>query len=160
MATYLALRCQRRAATAGVCLEKCTRPRKKTPPTGRVPATRGGIRSQDTSANKRNPAQARIFKPQPHPEKPPQKQTKRKTFGFVVMYSDFMWRQSDVHQVPQTCRTGCWRPGAGVKGQGQVFELGGGGANSVSLCVCVCVCVVMFQSASFCDCCVCVWTLN
>ncbi len=71
------------------------------PSTGRVPATHSGIRSQDTSANEQNPAQARIFKPHPTPrEKNKTKQkTKRKTFGFVVMYSDFLWRQVDVHQV-------------------------------------------------------------
>lgn len=39
------------------------------PSTGRVPATRGGIGSQDTCANERNPAQARILNPAPTPRK-------------------------------------------------------------------------------------------
>lgn len=55
------------------------------PSTGRVPATCGGIRSQDTSANerRRNPAQARIFKPRPPPR---EKKNKKKNFwlcGYV-----------------------------------------------------------------------------
>lgn len=47
---------------------------------------------------------------------------------------------------PQACRTGCWRPGAGIKGQGQVFRPRGGGANREST-VQVFMGVVIFQSA-------------
>lgn len=102
---------------------------------GPVLATRTGISSQDTSANERNPAQAQIFEPRTHPTK-----NNKKTFGFVVIYSDVLWRQFQVPLDPQECRTGCWRPGAGVEGQGQVFKLKGGGANHGSLlyeCLCV-----------------------
>lgn len=123
------------------------------PSTGRVPATRGGIRSQDTSANERNPAQARIFKPRPQPR---EKNKKEKLLALWLCTVISCGDSLTSIKFPQTCRTGCWRPGAGVKGQGQVFELGGGGANRVSQSVCVCVlmCVVILQFALFCNCCV------
>lgn len=60
---------------------------RRDPPTGRVPATRGGTRRRDKCANERNPAQAQNFsKPAPT--------NKKKRLALWFMYSDLQWRQS------------------------------------------------------------------
>lgn len=80
------------------------------PSTGRVPATHGGIGSQDTSANERNPAQARILNPAPIPRKKRKEKLLALWLCTVISCGDSLMSI----KVPQTCRTGCWRPGAGV----------------------------------------------
>lgn len=102
LATYLALPCWRTVVTTGVRLEASTRPKKKTASASaltprqvesRRPAVGSGVKTR-VRTNEIQPRHE-FLNPAPNPEK----KTKRKTFGFVVMYSDFLWRQFDVHQV-------------------------------------------------------------
>lgn len=85
---------------------------RRDPPTGRVPATRGGTRRRDRCANERNPAQAQNFsKPAPT--------NKKKRLALWFMYSDLQWRQSGTS--PHAGQSGVG-VGAGVGGVGGVMS--------------------------------------
>lgn len=78
-----------------------------------------------------------FLNPAPNPEK----KTTKKTFGFVVMYSDFLQKQFDVHQVSTDVQD--WMLATRRRRQVRVkssswerVEL----TVSVYLCVCVYVC--------------------
>lgn len=121
LATYLALQWRRMVAAAAVHLEECPFWGKSIsvspdPSTGWVRAT-GRVKTR-VRTEKSSPGTN--LKPCPHPEKT------KTTFGFVVCTVTSCGGSLMSIEFPQMCRTGCRRPGAGVKGQGRVFEPGRG----------------------------------
>lgn len=156
LATYLALRYRRRLQRRTFVWRRPPRRRTKTVSASaltprqvesRRPAVGSGVKTR-ARTNEIQPRHE-FLDPAPTPRKKQNKKQKEKLLALWLCTVTSCGDSLMSIKVPQTCRTGCWRAGAGVKRQGQVFELGGGGANRVSLSVRVFVCVVIFQSGLF-----------